>query len=114
MNENEIVGIGNVYGDPSGLYSGISRSELDIPWNTTDTAEALDNFRARMRDLPAAIAQLEATKPYVRGYVLEEYAAWKMENDCHQLPEELAVFIRVCIAKNEFFYTLERAIIGAM
>jgi hypothetical protein len=64
------------------------------------------------RDLPTAISWLDESKPVVRSLVLQDYANWKMENDCHQLPGDLALFLRTSIASNDLFVSLCQALVS--
>lgn len=117
--ENEIIVISSFIGVKSeSLYSGIGRMsfgepeyrEGEVVWNVNLDAS---DFMARMRDLPSAIQQLDEHKSkYVRGRVLQEYANWKMLNDCYQLPGDLAVLIRLTIFEAEFEERLWNAYIG--
>jgi hypothetical protein len=106
---NEIVGISaSIPSEPGDNYSGLGRVE-NPAWSRHEGKFVIDESPlAGLYDLPGAIKQLEETEPAVRKYVMQEYAKWKMERDCWQPLNELAAFLRVSIAKNQFYVDLWR------
>ena len=97
-------------------YAGISRATCkeydDIPWHTGEfvTSEIMPT----LYDMPSAIKRLDESTPRVRDRVLQDYADWKMQNDCGQHPWDLAIFLRISIAKAEFMFRIYDAFIGRL